>query len=164
MASQDILSIPCEDHFTKFTLQVKGAKVHVSVSWVSLRLQAHVSGHGVHVVRYPGPNLSGALTRACFCSRHEVPGEGPPLASCPGMVCGCVHAHVRQPCAHVWLGGREEIDIGPFPGSMILLPPLGLRIPSGLLLHYPLPQGWPQVCKRCIRLTPTTPCSPHPPS
>lgn len=27
MASQDILSIPCEDHFTKFTLLVKGAQV-----------------------------------------------------------------------------------------------------------------------------------------
>lgn len=28
MASQVILSIPCEDHFTKFTLLVKGAQAH----------------------------------------------------------------------------------------------------------------------------------------
>lgn len=36
MASQDILSIPCEDHFTKFTLQVEGVQVHMSGSWVPL--------------------------------------------------------------------------------------------------------------------------------
>lgn len=44
MASQDILSIPCEDHFTKFTLLVKGAQAHPSGSGVLPLLQANVPG------------------------------------------------------------------------------------------------------------------------
>lgn len=42
MASQVILSIPCEDHFTKFTLLVKGAQAHGLGSGALPLLQACV--------------------------------------------------------------------------------------------------------------------------